>query len=67
MRATGAASGWRGVAHRITVRCGEKHTNRNPDHSCVDGAHDAPQQAFDARRQPHRLYPTALDSTHAVS
>ncbi|WJN78262.1 hypothetical protein OH687_15635 [Burkholderia anthina] len=67
MHATGAASGRRDAGDRFGARCGEKHTHRIPDRSCIDHRCGASQQAFDAFGRPQWTHPVALDTAKTVS
>ncbi|RSB84738.1 hypothetical protein EGT47_26890 [Burkholderia cenocepacia] len=50
--ATDAASERHDAGDRFGTRCGEKHTHRIPDHSCIDHACGASQQAVNAFERP---------------
>ncbi|RQU52546.1 hypothetical protein DF143_33200 [Burkholderia cenocepacia] len=47
-----AASERHDAGDRFGTRCGEKHTHRIPDHSCVNHAYGASQQALNAFERP---------------
>ncbi|CDN60191.1 hypothetical protein I35_1668 [Burkholderia cenocepacia H111] len=47
-----AASERHDAGDRFGTRCGEKHTHRIPDHSCIDHACGASQQALNAFERP---------------